>query len=406
MEQQTYQEINTLQESKNGIRNDIEANQLEIKGHERERNLSEKVCRELRPKISSIAMQIQELKNEAESQKSPDISALEEDKEKLEEDLANINESVSKLDGEMDDAKNETKRFNDMLEKKKEEFDEITKPSEPLRQRLDSIENEYNTSVRSQAHYKGKVQEYKAAVEEKKTIMEQKEEKYKKQLEKAESFSKTPIETRKKAEVLFRELQVTEESIKRAENSHEPKELVEKKYREIRSFFNDLIQQIGCLKETVKYLDNMLRYRKKGYQELRGSICRIISSQFETRLQTRKYRGCLEFDHSCNQLQIYVDPSGEGNEINRRDMKTLSGGEKSYSTICLVLSLWKEIQPPFRILDVFMDSINRRISLDLIINFAKEERKSQYIFLTPLSLENLKEEKEDVTVVYFSKNEG
>merc|ERR1719361_212705 len=143
MEQQTYQEINTLQESKKGIRNDIEANQLEIKGHERERNLSEKVCRELRPKISSIAMQIQELKNEAESQKSPDISALEEDKEKLEEELSNINESVSKLNGEMDDAKNETKRFNDMLEKKKEEFDEITKPSEPLRQRLDIIENEY-----------------------------------------------------------------------------------------------------------------------------------------------------------------------------------------------------------------------------------------------------------------------
>ena len=57
-----------------------------------------------------------------------------------------------------------------------------------------------------------------------------------------------------------------------------------------------------------------------------------------------------------------------------RDMKTLSGGEKSYSTISLVLALWSQIQPPFRILDefdVFMDSINRRIALDQIINYAK-----------------------------------
>ena len=55
-------------------------------------------------------------------------------------------------------------------------------------------------------------------------------------------------------------------------------------------------------------------------------------------------------------------------------MKTLSGGEKSYSTISLVLALWSQIQPPFRILDefdVFMDSLNRRIALDQIINYAK-----------------------------------
>ena len=55
-------------------------------------------------------------------------------------------------------------------------------------------------------------------------------------------------------------------------------------------------------------------------------------------------------------------------------MKTLSGGEKSYSTISLVLALWAHIHPPFRILDefdVFMDSLNRRIALDQIINYAK-----------------------------------
>ena len=57
-----------------------------------------------------------------------------------------------------------------------------------------------------------------------------------------------------------------------------------------------------------------------------------------------------------------------------RDMKTLSGGEKSYSTISLVLALWAQIHPPFRILDefdVFMDNLNRRIALDQIIRYAK-----------------------------------
>ena len=38
--------------------------------------------------------------------------------------------------------------------------------------------------------------------------------------------------------------------------------------------------------------------------------------------------------------------------------------------------------------------------------YFQETRKFQYLFLTPLSLENLSEEKEDVNVVYFKKNEG
>ena len=67
------------------------------------------------------------------------------------------------------------------------------------------------------------------------------------------------LQTKRKAEAVFRELQVTEESIKRAEKAHEPKELVERKYREIRAFFNNLTQQVECLRDTVKYLDGMLR---------------------------------------------------------------------------------------------------------------------------------------------------
>lgn len=56
-------------------------------------------------------MEIQELKNEAEAEKSPDISALEEDKEKLEEDLTEVSKSISKLASEFEDNNLETKKF-------------------------------------------------------------------------------------------------------------------------------------------------------------------------------------------------------------------------------------------------------------------------------------------------------
>ena len=56
-------------------------------------------------------MEIQELKNEVEAEKSPDISALEEDKEKLEEDLTEVSKSISKLASEFEDNYLETKKL-------------------------------------------------------------------------------------------------------------------------------------------------------------------------------------------------------------------------------------------------------------------------------------------------------
>ena len=64
---------------------------------------SEKICRELRPKIATVNMEIQEIKDEADTEKSPDISALEEDKEKLEEDIGNLDSSMDRLNVDMDD---------------------------------------------------------------------------------------------------------------------------------------------------------------------------------------------------------------------------------------------------------------------------------------------------------------
>ena len=85
-----------------------------------------------------------------------------------------------------------------------------------------------------------------------------------------------------------------------------------------------------------------------------------------------------------------------------KDPKALSGGEKSFSTICLLLALWESIGCPIRCLgmfsplrvsftapssfiyvlpwssnahhlladefDVFMDAVNRRISMKMMVS--------------------------------------
>lgn len=84
-----------------------------------------------------------------------------------------------------------------------------------------------------------------------------------------------------------------------------------------------------------------------------------------------------------------MERSGDG-----RQTKTLSGGEKSYSTVCFLLSLWEAMGSPIRCLDefdVFMDSVNRDRSMNMIIQMAGRSIGRQFIFITPQSMNNVKQ---------------
>jgi chromosome segregation ATPase len=69
------------------------------------------------------------------------------------------------------------------------------------------------------------------------------------------------------------------------------------------------------------------------------------------------------------------------------DPKSLSGGEKSYATICLLLALWEAMASPFRALDefdVFMDAANRHLAMKLMVDHARtSHHRSQYILISP-----------------------
>jgi structural maintenance of chromosomes protein 6 len=90
-----------------------------------------------------------------------------------------------------------------------------------------------------------------------------------------------------------------------------------------------------------------------------------------------------------------------------RQTKTLSGGEKSFSTICLLLALWDAMGSPIRCMDefdVFMDNVNRASSMKLIIGAARRAVGRQYILITPQSMESVKD-KGDVRIIKMADPE-
>ena len=124
-------------------------------------------------------------------------------------------------------------------------------------------------------------------------------------------------------------------------------------------------------------------------------------SHFAYLLSERQFRGRLLMSHQDKELDIKIEPDLSKASDAGRAAKTLSGGEKSFSTICLLLSVWEAIGSPIRCLDefdVFMDQVNRSVTVDMIIDGARDSGSRQFILISPQSM---KQDivKKDVTVI-------
>jgi chromosome segregation ATPase len=141
----------------------------------------------------------------------------------------------------------------------------------------------------------------------------------------------------------------------------------------------------------LQVLKVALQTRQERWKTFRMKISMRARVTFNYLLSERRFRGSLSVDHRNQRLDIHIQPDITVKEDAGRQTKTLSGGEKSFSTICLLLSLWDAMGSPIRCLDefdVFMDQANRDVTMKLIIGAARKSVGRQYILITPQAISN------------------
>jgi chromosome segregation ATPase len=156
-----------------------------------------------------------------------------------------------------------------------------------------------------------------------------------------------------------------------------------------------------------QHLINTVNNRRQRWQQFRSGISVRARVTFNYLLSERKFRGTLSIDHKNQLLDIHVQPDITERSGDGRQTKTLSGGEKSYSTVCLLLALWDAMGSPIRCLDefdVFMDSVNRERSMKMIIQAARRSIGRQFIFITPQAMNNV-DHTSDVKIIRMSDPE-
>jgi structural maintenance of chromosomes protein 6 len=109
-------------------------------------------------------------------------------------------------------------------------------------------------------------------------------------------------------------------------------------------------------------------------------------------MNLRKFNGVAKLNHELQTLDLHVIPRDGTVQNAVRNTKSLSGGERSYSTVSFLISLWSCVDHPFYFLDeydVFTDDINRHIMTKMLLHEAEQKPDRQYTFLTPQDMSKI-----------------
>lgn len=117
-----------------------------------------------------------------------------------------------------------------------------------------------------------------------------------------------------------------------------------------------------------------------------------VKHKFHQLMLLRNYTADVEIDHKECKLELKVIPRDSQIADAVSNTKSLSGGERSYSTVAFLIALWSCVDHPFYFLDeydVFSDEYNRHIMTMLLLNEAEKKKDKQFGFLTPQDFSNI-----------------
>ncbi|KAG8299288.1 Structural maintenance of chromosomes protein 6 [Homalodisca vitripennis] len=199
-------------------------------------------------------------------------------------------------------------------------------------------------------------------------------------------------EMRKESGEIKRELKQVQMYLQRLEEENGGSlQVLERNFKERHDQFNKINYELGELKSLLRKTKDALVKRRLKEHQLQISMSTSARHNFHMYLTERDFDGWLKFDFSEKTLNIIVRHQAETDLAVQTNTSSLSGGEKSFSTVAFIMAMWQEVKLPFHFLDefdVFMDGINRRIVMDMLIEHAKET-KQQFVFLTPLDMSSV-----------------
>ncbi|KAG5192145.1 P-loop containing nucleoside triphosphate hydrolase protein [Tribonema minus] len=177
--------------------------------------------------------------------------------------------------------------------------------------------------------------------------------------------------------------------------------------RQVQVAQDEYMEKQEGIKQARVNCENLRRQsdaRLKLWKAFRRHIEREACTHFNNCLSQKGSSGKVIFDTKNKTLSLEIQQSNldEMSQSSNRPtaqagssatlLENMSGGERSYATLALLLALGKSHESPFRVMDefdVFMDAQSRQAAMRQLVKHARENPGRQFIFITPQDLRGL-----------------
>lgn len=319
------------------------------------------------------------------------IKNIEERIEKLKKDLEEYEQSITILEEEIRPLKEEKAKFKSDLQDLSNElkqYDPIGEEIDNVQEQRNSIKKKLEIEEKKRKQLEGKIIDIEAKVTEKKRKVQ---DDYQKALT---MFPQGELKYKNNSRPTSTLVALLKTEINNYNEIQNSKNIdfsaIQKDYQELKKQFEEASKYLRELDEFIYTAKFALEKRETKIAQMRSSYTRRAKVSFLQYQSKRRFDGKLHFNHIDKEISIKIK---NRSDTSYTDVSELSGGEKSFALVSLLLSLWSLMDTPFFAIDefdVFMDDINRQAAMVLLIDGAKKMENKQFIFITPLSLDTLK----------------
>ncbi|CAG8528894.1 39994_t:CDS:10 [Gigaspora margarita] len=337
--------------------------------------------------------EIIQLKEDLQEDEPANITALEEAIRESDIEIEQYKRNYASLQGQKVQLDNEQLPLVTEIEEVSKQLNDMSNEVDVLNEQIEEQVSQRVTCSNNKTHWERKltieqqkINAVEGDVRNKKAVLED----WTKQ---AEDYCPERVQVTKPANELDREIKQIQNRLREREKEHGTSlEEIASDMKAKGDAYRHAKNEIGHMEKFIQDLKYALHSRMQKWRNFRTFISVRARIQFSYQLSKRGYTGKLLFEHQNKKLNLRVQIDEQTNQNTDKDPKSLSGGEKSFSTICLLLALWEAMGCPIRCLDefdVFMDAVNRRISMRMMIETAREADCTQYILITPQDASNV-----------------
>ncbi|NXL92475.1 SMC6 protein, partial [Alectura lathami] len=373
-------QLTASQQRLHSIEKEIRQNEDHLQRHRQHQ-------KELQIKIRTTNAEITDLENVEENQ-SVDIRVLEDVAEENKKKMESVKQEMQQQSRKMEELKNILQATEKRFEEIKEKIHQIEDNAGPIKDELNRADSEVENGKRHWQHYEGKKKEHLALLKKRKDLLAAKEKELEEKTAQARQIYSERIEVSRTVKSLDAEMNRLRERINEEKDHRGNAEAIIQEFLVAKERYEDANSKVKNLKKFIRLLEEIMTQRFKIYRQFLRLLSLRCKMYFDHLLRIRACSGRILFDHKNETLSITVQP-GEEDGAAPSNMRSLSGGERSFSTVCFILSLWSITESPFRCLDefdVYMDMLNRRIAMDMILKAADTQQHRQFILLTPQSM--------------------